>query len=476
MSLLGKWKAMPDSAKSSIAFILSSFVLKGISFITTPIFTRLMDTTQYGIVATYMSWVSIIEVFALLGLTSAGVFNVGLSEYSDTRDQYVSSVQMLCNITTVIVFAVIAICKAFLGEGFLLPNNLLLLMFVHFIFSPAQVFWITRHKYEFKYKLAFLQVVFSAILSQVFSVILVKQAAVGQSASAKLWGTEIATLLFNIPLYVLLFKRGKTFFDIARWKQILVFALPLIPHYLAQHVMSSADRIMVAEMVSEADAGIYSVVANISMVATIVWSAINGSLIAYTFENLKAKEYKKINATATLLVLGYGVVCFAVCLVAPEILAILAPPEYRIGIYAIPPIAGVAFLSALYNVFANIEFFHKKSKYITVATVVATIINFVLNYLFIPKYSFIAASYTTLFSYIVLVLMHYIGYRKSSEDKIYNAKNIFVISVLTIAACEICNFLYASIWVRYSIMATLLLVLVLKHKAVIRMIKNLRAG
>ena len=476
MSLLGKWKAMPDSAKSSIAFIISSFVLKGISFITTPIFTRLMDTTQYGIIATYTSWVSIIEVFALLGLTSAGVFNVGLSEYSDSRDQYISSVLMLCNITTVLMFVVIAICKVFLGEGFLLPNSLLLLMFVHFIFSPAQVFWITRHKYEFKYKLAFLQVVFSAVLSQVISILLVKQATGGQAASVKLWGTEIATLLFNIPLYVLLFKRGKTFLDVARWKQILVFALPLIPHYLAQHVMSSADRIMVAEMVSEADAGIYSVVANISMVATIVWSAINGSLIVYTFENLKTKQYKKINATATLLVLGYGVVCFAVCLIAPEILAILAPPEYQVGIYAIPPIAGVAFLSALYNVFANIEFFYKKSKYITAATVVATVINFVLNYLFIPKYSFIAASYTTLFSYIVLVLMHYIGYRKSSEDRVYNAKNILIISVLTIVACEICNLLYASVPIRYAIMAVILLVLLIKHKSVIRMVKSLRAG
>ncbi len=476
MSVLSKWKAMPDSAKSSIAFIISSFVLKGISFITTPVFTRLMDTTQYGVIATYTSWVSIIEVFALLGLTSAGVFNVGLSEYSDSRDQYISSVLMLCNMTTVIFFAVIAICKVFLGEEFLLTGNLLLLMFIHFIFSPSQVFWITRQKYEFKYKLAFLQVVGSAILSQVVSILMVKQASGDHVASVKLWSAEIATLLFNVPLYFLLYKRGKTFIDIARWKQILVFALPLIPHYLAQHVMSSADRIMVADMVSEADAGIYSVVANISMVATIVWSAINGSLIAYTFENLKIKEYKKINGTATLLVLGYGVVCFAICLIAPEILSILAPPEYQIGIYAIPPIAGVAFLSALYNVFANIEFYHKKSKYITLATIVATVINFVLNYLFIPRYSFIAASYTTLFSYIVLVFMHYAGYRKSSQDKIYNGKTIFLISALTILACEACNFLYGSVVLRYCIMAVLLLILVWKHKSVIEMVKTLRAG
>ena len=106
-TLIQKWRQMPASAKSSIAFVLSSFVLKGISFLTTPIFTRLMDQTQYGIIAEYNSWLSIIDVFALLGLTSAGVFNVGLNDYRDSRDQYISSVLTLCNLTTIGVFGIL---------------------------------------------------------------------------------------------------------------------------------------------------------------------------------------------------------------------------------------------------------------------------------------------------------------------------------------------------------------------------------
>ena len=93
---------MPDAAKSSIVFALSSFILKGISFITTPIFTRIMDSSCYGIIATYNSWLSIIEVFAILGLTSAGVFNVGLNEYKEQRSRYISSVLSLCNIMTIV--------------------------------------------------------------------------------------------------------------------------------------------------------------------------------------------------------------------------------------------------------------------------------------------------------------------------------------------------------------------------------------
>ena len=67
--ILDKWSKIPNSAKSSIAFVFSSFLIKGVSFITTPIYTRIMDTEQYGILATYNSWLTILEIFALLGLT-----------------------------------------------------------------------------------------------------------------------------------------------------------------------------------------------------------------------------------------------------------------------------------------------------------------------------------------------------------------------------------------------------------------------
>ena len=87
-----KWKAMPEPAKAAVAFTFSSLTLKGIAFLTTPIFTRMMSSAQYGIISKYNSWNLILEVFALLGLTSAGVFNSGLNDYRDSRDQYISSV------------------------------------------------------------------------------------------------------------------------------------------------------------------------------------------------------------------------------------------------------------------------------------------------------------------------------------------------------------------------------------------------
>ena len=87
--MLSKIKNAPDSVKSAVAFTISSLFIRGVAFVTTPVFTRIMTTDQYGVVSTYNSWQTILEVFALLGLTSAGVFNVGLNDYRNNRDKYI---------------------------------------------------------------------------------------------------------------------------------------------------------------------------------------------------------------------------------------------------------------------------------------------------------------------------------------------------------------------------------------------------
>ena len=472
--LLEKWNKMPDATKSSIAFMMSSFIARGISFLVTPIFTRIIPSEQYGIITTYNSWVSIIEVFAVLGLTSAGVFNVGMKDHKEDRDQFISSILILCNITTVAVFGIIFILKIPFGENFILPPGLLIVMLIHFLFNPATIFWITRQRYEYKYKLPFIITLVSNVLAQTVSIICLLNIETPNQGSLRIWTNTISLLFVQVPVYIILLKRGKTYVSIPIWKDTLVFSLPLIPHYLAQHVMASSDRIMISNLYSNTGAAIYGVVANISMISTIIWNAVNASLIPYTYEKVEQNRSREINKIVIPLLLFYATICVGVTLIAPEILMILAPEEYYGGIYAVPPIASMVFVSALYSIYANIEFYHKKSKNIAVCTIVAASTNVGLNYIFIPMYGYVAASYTTLISEVILVIMHYIGSRKCHKDNFYNDTVIFGITVILIGACLVCNLLYANIYLRYSIVLVILLILVFKRKYIINKYQEIK--
>lgn len=86
------YKKLSLPVKASLWYMLCSIFQKGISVLTTPIFTRIMTTEQYGLVTIYNSWESIITVFATLNFT-AGVFNNAMIRYENDRDGYTSVMQ-----------------------------------------------------------------------------------------------------------------------------------------------------------------------------------------------------------------------------------------------------------------------------------------------------------------------------------------------------------------------------------------------
>lgn len=474
-NLINKWYTMPDTAKASIAFVISSFVLKGIVFISTPVFTRIINTAEYGIIAEYNSWMSIMEVAALLGLTSAGIINVGLNDYRDCRDKYLSVLMTICNTMTIVVFGIVFMIQYLLDRQLFLPTNLWILMLIYFIFNPAQIFWLSRQRYEYKYKLAVIITVCSSVLSQIVSLICVLNAKTDNLAEIKLWSSNITMLVFSVPIYFYILFKGKKLFDKEIWKTTVMFALSLLPHYMAQHIMSGSDRIMIANLAGKADAGIYSIVLNVYVIATVMWSAVNASLIPFIYECLNKNKYDRINRTVIPVIMVYGLFCILIVIIAPEIIRFLAPPEYYSGIYSVPPIMATAFFTALYNIYATIEFYHKKSLYISIATITAAAVNIALNALLIPRFGFTAAAYTTLISNIILVFVHYIGYRKSHPEKVYNDKALFLISTGCVISCEAVNLLYINNAVRYIIVLSICILAIVFRKKLLSIFSTLKS-
>ena len=474
MKITERWKNLQGPARASLVFVLASFLLRGVSFLTTPIFTRLVEPAQYGLIVTYNNWSAIVEVFAVLGMTSAGVFNIGLNDYRDDQDRYISSVLVLCTLADLISFILLFAFKRLFPGILTLPDHLLLLMGLHFILYPAQVFWITRERYAYRYRAAAIVSVLCTLLSTAAAILAVLYLPGENKGEIRLWSGEMVVLVFSLPIYIMLLAKGRCFVDTARWKKILAYALPLLPHYLAQHVMNNSDRIMVNNLVSESAAAIYSLAVTTSLVMTVIWSAVNGSLVPYTYEKMNAGETDGIRRISVPLVLFYGVMCFGVTLITPELFLFLAPETYHEGIFAVPPVAAVAFLSAMYNLLANVEFYYKKTKWIAISTVVAAVVNVVLNAVFIPVFGFIAAAYTTLVSYLILLVMHWIGYRKCISAPMYDLKLLCGISAVTVTACLLCGLTYETRILRYGIVAVLLVIAFLKRRDILARFRELK--
>ena len=99
--------------------------------------------------------------------------------------------------------------------------------------------------------------------------------------------------------------------------------------------------------------------------------------------------------------------------------------SYWIAKYVVPPIVLGTLAQYFYTNYVNVEIFCKKTSIIAMGSCLAALINYILNYAFIPRFGYIAAAYTTFASYIVLMLMHYIMVRFVLKEQVYDDLYMF---------------------------------------------------
>lgn len=466
------------SLKAALVFALASFATSGINYITTPIFTRLLTNEQYGTVSVYNAWYSIIRVFASMTLIFPGVLNVGLYEHRENRWRYLSSMLGLTTLATMVLSLLAAVFFRQAEALLSLPASLIPLMLLTCLTQPATTFWTCKQRYEYRYQITFFVSVGSAVLAQAVSVLAVVLCAKGGQDNldeVRLWSAGIMNMAVGAVLFFLICKRGNGFVDIPLWKSTALVALPLIPHYLGSELLSSIDKIMIGQMVGQDKAGIYSLAAVLSSIGVLLWRAMNVMFAPFVNEKLGKRDFAAIRKNVRPLLEMAGIACVIASLAAPEILRLLATKEYLEGIYIIPAIAAGVFVHALYDVFSAVSFFHKKSLHIMAATVTAAVVNLVLNYIFISRFGYLAAGYTTLISNLVLVLMHYQNIRKIEKERIYDGKFTVLIIVLVICGCTACNLVYDRLILRYVLVAALLGLALLRGKAFLTALMNMRS-
>ena len=472
-ALLNKFKNMPESLKATLVFAIASFATSGINYITTPIFTRLMTNAEYGTVSVYHSWYAIVRVIASMTLIFPGILNVGLYEHSQNRWKYLSSMLGLTTVCTAILGVLYAVFPTVFRNLLGLDNSLMILMLLSCFALPATTFWTMKQKYEYRYQVTFFVSVGSAVLAQAVSVAALLMVDHNPD-QVQLWSSGLINMAVGLVLFAYILKQGRAFVDIPLWKKTLVVAIPLIPHYLGGELLSSMNKIMISNMVGNAEAGIYSLAAILSAIGILLWRALTIMFNPFVNAKLGAREFRTIRETVKPLMLVVGVMCVIASLAAPEIIRILATEEYMAGVFVVPPVAAGVFIHAMYDTFAAVSFFHKKSTRIMTATLTAVAVNLVGNYVFITVFGYLAAGYVTLLSNLVLTAMHYRNARLTEPEEVYDPKFSFLIVALVTLGCLLCNLIYPFIVVRYAIVAALLVFLWTQRKSVIGMLMSMK--
>lgn len=463
-------------AKAAIWFTFCNIMQKGISMITVPIFTRILSTEEYGIFSIYLSWLNILVIFTSLNLYY-GVFNNAMLKFENDRNRYISSMQGLIIVITFIFFLVYMLGKNFFNKVIGLSTVFVILMFMEVLVTPSLQLWSTKQRFDYKYKMLVTITLVKSLLNPIFGMIAI--VITQQGAIARISSAVVLELIFCGSIMVYQFIKGKAFYVKKYWKYAVSFNLPLLPHYLSGTILNQADRIMIDSFCGKSNVAIYSVAYNIGMLIQLFTNAINASLTPWFYKSMKEKKYNEIRKVTNLLLLVMAIFIIILMFFAPEIVQIFATKEYYEAVYIIPPISASVFFIFMYILFSNLEFYFEENKFIMVASLLAAILNILLNYIFIKKYGYFAAGYTTLVSYIVYCFSHYFFCKIISKKHlgiicIYDQRFILILSSIIVLITLIFNFLYIYTLIRYSFLVLFFLVIFIKRKSLIQVLRIIK--
>jgi len=471
LNLIDMYKKMSLPVKVSLWFFFCSLLQKGLSFLTTPIFTRILSTEDYGLVSVFNSWEQIIIIFVAFGLANS-VFNVGLVTFSKDKDGFQSSMFGMTSICAV-VFSCIFLCLYKVLEPIIqLDFKFILILLIYCFSSSIMALWIIRERFEYHYKKMVIITVANTIIGPILSVIFVFKLC--DKAFAKVLGTAVVTSIIAIFCYGAILRRKNPLYNKEYWHFAFKYNLPMIPHFLSSVLLNQLDRIMIKNICGASEAGIYSVAYHGAGVIYIINQALSAAYNPWLLQRLNTKNYKGIKETVNVILLFYVSLLISMILFAPEMLKLLATSDYYEGIYVVPPVACSMFFILLFNLFAPIEHYSLKTKFIGIASVISAVANIILNYVFIQKFGYLAAAYTTLVCYILYAIAHYIYMRKVSIEqriKLFDEKFILALSVLVITIAITFSIMYRFTAIRYLLIVFIMLLVYIFRKRIIDVIK-----
>ncbi len=451
--------------KSGIWYTVCNFLLRCIGFITTPIFTRLLTQEDFGAYNNYTSWVSILTILVTLDLGATLIS--AKFDYKEKFDEYVLSVLALSSLSCVIWFAVAHVfadrVMNLLGMDMFYINCLLIYLF---FYSAVNLFQI-RERYLFAYKGTVFSSIFITVGTAFLSVVLVL--TMENRLTGRIIGSIVPTILLGAILYVYFIRKGKRI-DVRCWKYALPICLPYIPHLLSLTLLNSMDRVMITRICGKRDNALYSLAYNCGTIVTLLMTSLNGAFSPWLGEQLHAKAYDRIRRISKKYILIFCYLAAGVMLLAPEVLLVLGGKAYLPAKYVMPPVAMGCVCQFLYTLFVNVEQFEKKTIGMAFASCAAAAVNYVLNALLIPVFGYVAAAYTTLAGFLLLLLLHMLFVRHMGYAKVYSYRFIILVTLVMMGMTAGINVVYSYDYIRYAILGVYVLIFIFaarKYKTLI---------
>ncbi len=207
-------------------------------------------------------------------------------------------------------------------------------------------------------------------------------------------------------------------FSFLLWKQMMVYALPMLVAGLGGMVNETFDRLMLgwwlphANNFADDQRGIYNACYKLSLLITLFIQAFRMGAEPFFFKQAGGKDAPQVYARVMKLFVLVITLMFLVVSLYIPVWKFFISPRYWDGLKVVPVLL-LANMSL--GIYYNLSIWYKitnKTFAGGIITLIGVIITFLINWIFIPKYSYVACAWATFLCYFTMMVVSFIWGQK----------------------------------------------------------------
>ena len=380
-------------------YSLYSFIGKGVSFVLMIILAKYILPAEYGHLSLFSTASTLLGFF--MGFSSFGYMTI--SYFKKTKEEFkkdFSAIISLYLFTSVIFSIIVLMAGDFLANKSHLSVQLLWYIIIISLFDSF--FFINQDLFRIKEKIVGYGI-FScgnALVNFVLSIVFV--IFLQQSWLGRINAQVICTVFFGIVALCYFIKCDYFDFRLSwkRYKTILLWSLPIIPHLATNWIRQGCDRYIIDYHYSIYEVGVFSFALTLVSIFSMIGYAFNSTNSVSLYKLLSSKDDPnvayKISRLTKLTFWTYTGACVFLTVFFP-ILVVVFLPKYTSSLGYFFVLSFFGYLECLYFIYINYLFYYGKTKMIMSMTFGTSLLHLLLS-LILTQYSL----YYTAFIYILI--------------------------------------------------------------------------
>lgn len=392
--------------KNASLYSVSSLISRGFSFITVPIYTRLLSPADYGAYDLLSNMVLLVVLLMGCQLDHALARFYHDAADDDERKSISSSILIFTIFLFVPFLFVVEPISAWLANEWLKGQVSVTTVEVAFVLIWTQAIYVIANN-QLTYTFKSTQFAVCSIISTVFgiSLSLLFVAHFKFGVAGLLLGQVIGMVL--AMLLALYFGRAHfaLAFDGRKLIQMLKYSLPLVPGALAFYFMQYIDRYALNHFVGIAEVGLYGIGARVAMLINLFLSGFQGAwtpVVMSSYRESGARQHFKIVFNYYLF--AVLMILVGLSLFGEEILLLLTNKIFSQGFVVIPLLLLSAILSSITHYFTYGIQIAKKSGWRLSLNLSGFALNAALVFWLAPKFGMIGAALATALSFVFMAV------------------------------------------------------------------------